>query len=321
MFLSAGPQAAEPLLQAGCQIVRGPRAGPLVEDELIASLRGVCAVIASSDPYTERVLGACPDLRVIARTGVGYDAIDVPAATRRGIAVVTTPGRIAETVADFTFALLLALARRLPEAAALMGAGGWAAGLPGTDVWGRCLGVVGMGAIGGAVARRARGFGMRVLGYDPHLPEAAIAGRGAEPTALDTLLAESDFVTLHAALTPESRGLIGAEALSRMRPTAILVNAARGELIDTGALLEALRAGRIGGAALDAFDQEPLPPGHPLRQAPRCLLTPHIAADTRENTLDMARRAAAAAVAVLAGRRPPPDARVLNPEVLGGLPD
>ncbi len=308
-------------MQAGLQTVHGPRPGPLAEDALIEALRGVSAVIASSDPYTERVLCACPALRVIARTGVGFDTIDIPAATRRGVAVLTTPGHIAETVADFAFGLMLAMLRRIPEAAALMGGGGWVADLPGVDLWGKCLGVVGMGAIGSAVARRARGFGMRVLGYDPHITSDAVAERGAEPAALEALLPAADVVTLHAALTSDSRRLIGAAALACMRPTAVLINTARGDLVDTDALLAALHAGRIGGAALDAFDQEPLPAEHPLRKAPRCLLTPHIAAGTRENALDMAIRAAAAAAAVVAGRRPLPDVRVLNPEVLAGLPE
>jgi phosphoglycerate dehydrogenase-like enzyme len=315
-FFSAGRRAAEPLAAAGLEVVRAPRFGPLGEDELIAALRGAAAVIASSDPYTERVLDACPELRVIARTGVGYDSIDLEAATRRGVVALTTPGRIAETVADFTFAVMLAMARRIPEAVDVMRRGGWAAELPGTDLWGKCLGVVGMGAVGTAVAKRARGFAMRVLGFDPGLDPQEIASRGAEPVDLERLLAEADFVTLHAALTPQSRRLIGPEALERMKPTAYLVNTARGALVDTDALLEALDAGRLAGAALDAFELEPLPAEHPLRHAPRSLLTPHIAFSTRENSLDMSRRAAAAVAAILRGEPPPADVRVLNPEAL-----
>jgi len=315
-FFSAGAGAAQPLIERGLEVVRAPRFGPLGEAELIEALRGVAGVVASSDPYNERVFAAAPELRVIARTGVGYDAVDLAAATRHGVVVVITPGRIAETVADFAFGLMLALARRLPEAAALMRHGGWAAELPGTDLWGRCLGIVGMGAVGQAVARRARGFELRVLGFDPALPPEVVAQRGAEAVDLPRLLAEADFITLHAALTPESRGMIDAAALARMKPGAYLVNTARGGLIDTDALLECLDAGRLAGAALDAFEQEPLPAEHPLRHAPRCLLTPHIAFSTRENSLDMSRRAAAAVAAVLAGRRPT-DVRVLNPEVFG----
>jgi len=316
-FFSAGAKAAEPLIEGGLEVVRAPRFGPLPEAELILALQGASAVIASSDPYNERVFAAAPDLRIVARTGVGYDSVDIAAATRHGVVVVLTPGRIAETVADFAFGLMLALARRIPEASTLMRHGGWAAELPGTDLWSKCLGVVGMGAVGTAVARRALGFGMRVLGYDPAVGDALIAERGAEPADLDGLLTQADFITLHAALTNESRRLIDAAALARMRPKAILVNTARGGLIDTDALLEALDAGHLAGVALDAFDQEPLPAEHPLRHAPRCLLTPHIAFSTRENSLDMSRRAAIAVAEVLAGRRPPADVRVLNPEVSG----
>ena len=317
-FFSAGRQAAEPLLARGIEVVRAPRFGPLSEDELIAALRGCAGVIASSDPYTARVFAAVPELRIIARTGVGYDSIDLPAATAHGVAVVITPGRIAETVADFAFGQMLALARRLPEASELMRRGGWAAELPGTDVWGRCLGVVGMGAVGAAVAARARGFAMRVLGCDPGLSPEAITARGAEPVPLHQLLAAADFVTLHAALTPGSRRLIGADALALMKPSAYLINTARGGLVDADALLEALDAGRLAGAALDAFDQEPLPAEHPLRQAPRCLLSPHIAFSTRQNSLDMSRRAAEAAARVVTGLPAGDGVRTLNPEVLAG---
>jgi phosphoglycerate dehydrogenase-like enzyme len=315
-FFSAGAAAAEPLLSAGMDVVRAPRFGPLPEDELIAALQGAVGVVASSDPYTERVFAAAPTLRIVARTGVGHDAVDLAAATRHGVAVVTTPGRIAETVADFAFGLMLSLARRIPEATTLMRHGGWAAEMPGTDLWGACLGIVGLGAVGTAVARRARGFSMRVLAYDPLLPPHEVEARGAVPAPLGELLGAADFVTLHASLTPENRRLIGPAELAQMKPGAILINTARGGLVDHDALLEALDAGRIGGAALDAFDSEPLPAEHPLRHAPRCLLTPHIAFSTRQTSLDMAHRAARAVVAVVQGRPLPPEVRLLNPEAL-----
>lgn len=315
-FFSAGAAAAEPLRQAGIEVVRAPRFGPLTEEELIRALEGCAGVIASSDPYGDPVFRAVPGLRVIARTGVGYDSIDLDAATAHGVVAVTTPGGIAETVADFAFGLLLAVARRIPEGAALMRRGGWAAELPATEVWGGCLGIVGMGAVGAAVARRAAAFRMRVAAYDPGLQPGEIRARGAEPVDLRTLLGEADFVTLHAALTPGSRRLIGAEELGAMKPGAFLINTARGGLVDHDALLEALEAGRIAGAALDCFELEPLPAEHPLRQSARCLLTPHVAFSTRRNSLDMSRRAAQAVAAVLGGTPPPSDVRVLNPEAL-----
>lgn len=316
-FFSAGVGHAEGLATPGLELVRAARFGPLGEEELIEALRDVSGVIASSDRYTRRVLEAAPGLRAIARTGVGYDSVDLEAATRLGIVVVTTPGRIADTVADFAFGLMLALGRRIPEAASVMRRGGWAAEMPGADLWGKCLGIVGLGAVGTAVARRAAGFAMRVLAFDPALPPDEVARRGAEPASLDALLAQADYVTLHASLHAGSRHLIGARQLATMKPTAYLVNTARGGLVDVDALIEALEAGRIAGAALDAFEQEPLPAEHPLRHTARCLLTPHIAFSTRDTSADMARRAVQAVADVLAGRRPGADVRVVNPEVFG----
>ena len=312
-FFAVTEQAAEPLTGQGIEIVPAARFGPLAEDELIAALQGCHGVVAASDPYTARVFAACPDLRVIARAGVGYDAVDLAAASAHGVVVTITPGRIAETVADFAFALLLNLSRRVPEAAAAMARDGWVGELLGGDVFGKCLGLVGMGAVGSAMARRAQGFSLRVLGHDPILPADQVIARGAEPASLDRLLAEADFVSLHASLSAANRHLLGAAELRRMKPDAYLINTARGGLIDTAALVEALDAGHLGGVALDAFEREPLPADHPLRRAPRCLLTPHLAFSTRENALDMARRAAGAVADVLGGRRPA-SATVLNPE-------
>ncbi len=308
------PEATAPLAGLDVALRRAGRFGPLAEAELIEALRGCGAVIASSDPYTERVFAACPDLRVVARAGVGVDAVDLGAATRHGVVVTITPGPIAETVADYAFALLLASARRVPEAAEALRRDGWAREFLGGDVYGRCLGVVGMGAIGSGVARRARGFSMRVLGYDPALSPPQITERGAEPVPLDRLLAEADFVTLHASLSAGSRHLLGARELAAMKPSAYLINTARGGLLDSAALVQALKAGHLAGAALDAYEDEPLPADDPLRRAPRCLLTPHVAFSTRATTLDMARRAAAAVADVLSGRRPT-GATVVNPEV------
>lgn len=315
---AAGAEATAPLSAAGLEVVAAPRFGPLGEAELIQTLAGAAGVVASSDAYTERVFAATPGLRVVARAGVGFDSIDLEAATRHGVVVVTTPGRISETVADYALGLLLALARRIPEAAAALRQQGWAVTAPGVDVWGKCLGIVGLGAIGAAVARRAAGFSLRILGCDPALGPEEIRARGAEPVGLPELLSQADFVTLHAALTPASRGLLGAAELARMKPGALLINTARGGLIDSAALVAALARGQLGGVALDAFDTEPLPPEHPLRAAPRCLLTPHLAFNTAENALDMSRRAAASVAAWLGGQPLPEGVRVCNPEVLRG---
>jgi D-3-phosphoglycerate dehydrogenase len=305
-YFTHGPGDADPL--AGMEVVRRP-AGM----DLVAALQGASGVIAGSEPYSEAAFAACPGLKVLARWGVGYDAVDVAAATRHGVVVTTVPGTLEEAVADFTFGLMLALARRIPEADALMRRGGWSR-LMGWDVHGRTLGIVGIGRIGAAVARRAHAFGMQVLAYDPMLDAGTVAARGAQACDLPRLLRDSDFVTLHANLTAGNRHLIGPAELARMKPGACLINAARGGLVDTLALVDALETGHLGGAAIDVYESEPLPAEHPLRQAPRCVLTPHMASASREAAQAMSLAAARCVADVLAGRRP---ASVVNPEVYG----
>ncbi len=307
-YFSHGPGERGPLAGAGVEVVRRP-AGM----DLAAALRGAVGVIAGSEPYTEAVFAACPDLRVVARWGVGYDAVDLAAATRHRVVVATAVGSLEESVADFAMGLILASARRIPEAADIMHRGGWARPM-GRDVHGACLGIVGIGRIGTRVARRAKAFGMRILAYDPGVEPAEIAARGAEPAELSQLLRQADFVTLHANLNPSSHHVIGVEQLALMRPDACLINTGRGPLVDTAALVDALETGRIGGAALDVFEGEPLPAEHALRQSPRCILTPHMASASREAALAMSMAAAQAVADVLAGRRP---ASVVNPEVYG----
>jgi glyoxylate reductase len=227
-----------------------------------------------TDRVDEDLIERSPELRAISNYAVGYDNIDVDAAAARGIAVGNTPDVLTEATADLTFALLLAAARRLPEAIADVRAGNWLTWEPaeylGQAVQGATLGIVGLGRIGRAVARRAGGFDMTVI----HANE----GRGE---ALDALLEESDFLSLHCPLTPSTYHLIDADALSRMRPTAIVINTARGPIVDAHALREALIAGEIAGAALDVTDPEPLPADDPLMTAPNLIVTPHIASATR----------------------------------------
>jgi lactate dehydrogenase-like 2-hydroxyacid dehydrogenase len=245
---------------------------------------------------------AAANLKIISRWGVGYDSIDVAAATRNGIVVCNTPRLLDEAVADYTFALLLGLARRVPEANQTVRAGQWTQ-LWGTDIGGKILGLIGCGRIGLAVARRARGFSLRLLAYDPTPnPEAQKFGVSFVP--LDTLLAESDFVSLHAALTPQSRGLIGETQLRKMKSTARLVNAARGALIDESALARALKEGWIAGAALDVFEAEPLPAESSLRDAPNLLLSPHQSSFALETGERVSQVAAQAILDLINGRRP-----------------
>ena len=267
------------------------------------------------------VLAASPTLRGVAQFAVGYNNIDVRAATARGIPVTNTPGVLTETTADLTWALLLSVARRIPEAHAYMTAGRYQIWGPelllgsdvgrGADGAQRTLGIIGFGRIGQAVARRATGFDMRILAYDPHARAAIDRAAHVEWSELDGLLAQSDFVTLHALLNEQTRHLIGERQLQRMKPTAYLINVARGEMIDEAALVRALQARRIAGAALDVFEREPAM-AEGLAQCDNAVLVPHIGSATIGTRDRMATMAATNALAHLRGERAP---NVVNPEV------
>ena len=251
-----------------------------------------------TDRIDATLLDECTSLRAISNYATGVDNIDVDAATARGIPVGFTPDVLTEATADATFGLLLAAARRIVDGQSVVYAGRWLTWEPdlllGQGVHGKTLGIVGMGRIGKAVARRAAGFEMEVLEH---------SRSGGIP--LDELLKRSDFVTLHARLTPETRGLIGEGELRRMKPTAILINTARGGLVDTGALGRALEGGWIAGAALDVADPEPVPKGHPLLDAPNLVITPHIASASIEARTAMADLAVDNLLAGLAGKPMP----------------
>jgi glyoxylate reductase len=262
---------------------------------------------------------AGPQLKVVSNFAVGFDNIDVPACTRRGIAVGNTPGVLTETTADLAFALLMAAARRLPESDRYVRAGHWKTWGPmllmGPDVHGGTIGIVGFGRIGQAVARRARGFGMRILYHDLHRAVPGIeAELGATFLPLEKLLAEADFVTLHVNLSEATNGLLDAERLSWMKPSAILVNTSRGPVVDSMALYAALRDGILAAAALDVTDPEPLPADHPLLTLDNCLVVPHIASASRPTRGRMAAMAAANLLAGVRGQRLPTP---VNPELYG----
>ena len=307
-----GAPAIRLLHEAGCEVVIPPQFGPLPAEKLQPLLEGNDAVLASMDKFTAEVLNssAAARLKIISRWGVGYDAIDVPAATRQGIVVAYTPGLLNETVADFAFALLLAVARRVHIGHSTMSAGQWQA-VWGNDVSGKTLGLLGCGRIGQAVARRAAGFNMPLIAYDL-APSSEAEKLGIRFVSLEELLAQSDFLSLHAALTPQSRGLIGEKQLRQMKPTAYLINTARGALVNEAALVRALEEKWISGAALDAFVAEPLPADHPLRTAPNVLLTPHLASFARETGERVSISSAQAIIDLMEGRRPQ---SVVNPEV------
>ena len=292
---------------------------PPPRDELLRRVAGVDGLLALlTDRVDDELLDAAgPSLRVVSNYAVGFDNVDVAACTRRGIAVGNTPGVLTETTAALAWALLMAAARRIPEADRYVREGHWRTWGPltllGPDVHGATLGIVGFGRIGQAVARRAAGFGMEVLYHGRERAPAAVeAATGARMVPLDELLATADFVTLHVSLTDETRHLIDARALSQMRPTAVLVNTARGPVVDTDALVDALREGRIRAAALDVTDPEPLPADHPLVTMDRCIVVPHIASASLAARGAMASMAAAN---LLAGVRGEPLPTPVNPEV------
>jgi phosphoglycerate dehydrogenase-like enzyme len=308
---SAGEQALELLRKAGCEIILPPKPGPFKADELARALAGMDAVLASLDEYSASLLSspATASLKIIARWGVGYDSVDVAAATRNGIVVTYTPDLLDDAVADYTFALLLSLARRTHEAHAAMQRGEWK-NFWGDDVAGKTLGIIGLGRIGKAVARRAAGFNMRVLAYTAH---PCAENNGIEFVSLETLLAESDSVSLHAALTSSTRGMIGEPQLRQMKRSAYLINTARGALVEEAALVQALRENRIAGAALDVFTTEPLPADSPLRSTPNLFLSPHQSSYARGTGERVSLAAAQAIVDLMNGKRP---RSILNPEVL-----
>jgi glyoxylate reductase len=272
----------------------------------VADCEAIIPMGAHSVP--EAILRAAPRLRIVAVAAVGYNLVDVAAATRGGILVTNTPGVLTETTADMAWALMLGVARRVPESDRFIRAGKWTgvywSQLMGTDVHGATLGLIGLGRIGQAVARRARGFGMRIL-YHKRTPDPeAERALGAEYRSQAALLREADFVVLTVPLSAETRHLIGAAELALMKPTAFLVNVARGPVVDEAALAKALGAGRIAGAGLDVFEEEPkVHPG--LLGLENLALTPHVGSASRATRLRMATRAADNCVAALEGRRPP----------------
>lgn len=285
--------------------------------ELVERARGAAAVVSQlTDRLGADVIAQLDGVRVIANVAVGYDNIDVAAATARGIAVTNTPGVLTETTADFAFALLMAAARRIPEAHAFVHSGQWRTWiidlLAGQDVHGATLGIFGLGRIGAAVARRGRGFGMRILYCDdrPAPPELE-RELDARRVTKEELLRESDFVSLHVPLTPATRHLIGAAELALMKPTAVLINTARGPVVDEAALADVLEKRTIWAAGLDVFEQEPTV--HPkLLGLPNVVLAPHIASASFATRRRMSLMAAENAIAALSGRRPP---NLVNPDV------
>jgi D-3-phosphoglycerate dehydrogenase len=270
------------------------------EESLCAALPGFEAVIVRSNvTVTERVLSEAKDLQVIGRAGIGVDNINMDAATRLGVAVVNAPGGNVVTTAEHALALLLSLARKVPQAVSSMKARRWdKKSFMGRELRGKTLGVLGVGRVGSVVADRAQGLKMRVLAHDPYLSETRASQLGVERVDLDRLLTESDFITVHTPLTSETRGLLGQETLSKVKPGVLIVNCARGGIVDEQALLKAVESGRVAGVALDVFDVEP-PPPNPLYDREEVILTPHLGASTVEAQASVAVEVAENVVAYL----------------------
>jgi D-3-phosphoglycerate dehydrogenase len=256
----------------------------LSEAELLPIVSDVAAMVVRSETkVTRKVIEAAPQLRVVGRAGVGVDNIDVAAATQRGVVVMNTPGGNTISTAELSFAMLLSLARKVPQAHGSMAAGKWdRKQFQGAEVFGKTLGVLGMGRIGSEVAKRALAFGMKVLAYDPFLTEARARAIGVELLDLDEVYRDADFITVHMPVTDQTRGMLNAEAFARMKPKVSIVNCARGEIIVENDLLAALDSGKVAAAALDVYSTEPLPEGHPFRKHPGITLTPHLGASTNE---------------------------------------
>ena len=308
---------AQDLLQSCCDCEFWSKSERPSRDEFLHGLKDkeglVCLL---TERVTQDVLRAAPKLRIVANVAVGYDNIDVPACSKRGVVVSNTPGVLDETTADFAWLLMMAAARRLVEADQYVRAGNWQGWnfdqFCGTDVWGKTIGIVGFGRIGRAVARRAGGFGMKVLYHGrTRAPGDVEKELRAEYRDLNALLAESDFVTLHVPLNAETRQMFDAPKLFRMKPTAYLINTSRGPVVDEAALVHALESQKIAGAGLDVFELEPFV--HPGLKRPNVVLAPHLGSASHETRARMALLAAQNVVALFQGQRPP---NLMNPEVI-----
>ncbi|HEY6945133.1 MAG TPA: D-glycerate dehydrogenase [Candidatus Acidoferrum sp.] len=312
-------EPARKILQENCEVEYWEKPERPPREEVLRRVKDKEGLICLlTEKVNEELLQAATKLKISANVAVGFDNIEVAACTKRGIAATNTPGVLDETTADFAWALLMAVARRLIEGDALARSGNWKGWdldqLVGTDVWGKTLGIVGFGRIGRAVARRASGFQMRIIYTDAVRATADVEKElRAEYRDMNALLAESDFISVHTPLLPETRGLFGASKFQRMKPTAFLINTSRGPVVDEAALVAALESGKIAGAALDVFEKEPVI--HPGLKRSNVVLAPHIASASLETRTKMAWMAAQNVIALFKGQRP---ANILNPEALKG---
>jgi len=312
MTMAGGKGPHVPILQqAGFAMGYPGRVGQLTEEELLIALPGYTAVIAGSEPYTRKVIESSKGLRIIARAGVGYDAVDVTAATDHGIVVCIAPGTNQDAVAEHTFALILAVAKRVVYHHTQQQKQGWPR-QPTIPLRGRVLGIAGLGRIGKAVAMRGAAFGMRLMAYEPFPEVQFVSQHGITLVSFEQLLAESDFLSLHVPLTPQSKYLINRKTLALMKPTAFLINTARGSLVCEADLVAALNDKKLAGAGLDVFENEP-PGANPLFSFDNVIATAHNAGVDLQSMDDMAVSCARSIVAL--GRGEWPAEAVVNPEV------
>ena len=295
-----GSKALEKLQAFSQDLVFNPYGRPLTEEELIPLLKDCDGYLAGLDNVTAEVLEACDHLQVISRYGAGVDRVDLAAAKAKGIKVTNTPGANAEAVGELAFALILSCARQIPYLNQSTRDGGWVRST-GMELLGKTIGIMGLGAIGKVTARCAKGFGMKVIAYDPFINAQYCEENDIGNCSFDEVIEQANVISLHLPLTDQTRHMIDADAISRMKPGTIIVNASRGGIIDEDAAYEGLKSGKLGGLGLDAFEVEP-PTGSPLFEFPNVVVTPHTGAHTSEATDNMADMAVQNVIDVLSGK-------------------
>lgn len=298
---SSESEAMEKLRTFSDDLVFNSTGRPLTEDELIPLLKDCDAYLAGLDYITKRVLNECPHLKMISRYGVGYDRIDIPAATEKGVIVTNTPGANSEAVGELTFALLLAVIRKIPYLDKKTREGQWVRST-GIELKGRTIGILGLGAVGKVVARCARGFDMKVIAYDPYINKKYCEEHDITCVTLDMVIHKSDVISLHLPLDDETRYLIDDKAISKMKDGVIIINASRGGIVDEKAVCAALKSGKVGGMGLDAFEIEPPPVDSPLFDFDNVVTTPHTGAHTMEASSNMTNMAVDSLISVMSGK-------------------
>lgn len=298
-----GLQALETLKAFSEDLVFNTTGKPLAEDDLIPLLKDCDGYIAGLDFVTEKVINACPNLKVISRYGAGFDRVDIAAAKAKGIPVTNTPGVNAEAVGELAMGLIMSIARKIPYLDGQTRSGEWVRST-GMELKGKTLGIMGLGAIGKVVARCAQGFGMNVIAYDPFINKEYCAEKGIGVCTFDEVVAQANVISLHLPLNAETKHLIGEDAIAKMQPGTIVVNTSRGGIIDEDAAYKALKAGKLGGLGLDAFEMEP-PTGSPLFELNNVVVTPHTGAHTKEATDNMANSSVKNLIDVLSGNECP----------------